>query len=265
MNTSRRGKPRWAIRILCILTWTEYTVYSVYSYTKPSGAQPPPRSAGAPLLHLHHGLSLPLTDRCPRLTPTAPPTGSSGAGTNSSLASAAGATLAARRARSGLGFAAGGMAVHEPRRLGFSRGGGGVSICVFGCVFCVYSLVGWIHSVSCVSGPPNLCIAHLGINIKAGKAFLALTRPSRVGFSADAKSKRSRDAKKSRDRAGAQVGVVGRRGCRDEPRQPGDCKRRAWRRRRQFSVLPACRIRILWTLQMTREKIEGQVDRDGQE
>ena len=40
--------------------------------------------------------------------------------------------------------------------------GGGVSICVFGCVFCVYSLVGWIHSVSCVSGPPNLCIAHLG-------------------------------------------------------------------------------------------------------
>ena len=52
--------------------------------------------------------------------------------------------------------------------------GGGVSICVFGCVFCVYSLVGWIHSVSCVSGPPNLCIAHLGSHerVKLGGARL---------------------------------------------------------------------------------------------
>ena len=81
--------------------------------TKPSDAQPPPRSAGAPLLHLHH-----------RSAAAGARTGSSGAGTTSSLASAAGATLAAGRARSGLGFAAGGMAVHEPRRLGFSRGGG---------------------------------------------------------------------------------------------------------------------------------------------
>ena len=93
-------------------------------------------------------------------------TGSSGSGTSSSLASAAGATLPAHRARSGLGLAAGGIAACLPRHCAPSD----VKLtylysylsilctCVSGCVSGVYLLPRQKHTDTRVSAPLTQCI-----------------------------------------------------------------------------------------------------------